>query len=108
MADEGHEKAQEQRDKERLVRSGRMYAMCQKAGITEPLLPVSLALAAFDEMPLEEAASFVRINRPNLEDLAWAFTHSNSPEEFEEKFRQRVAEMERQPGQNPSSMENPT
>lgn len=108
MADEELEKAQERREKERLVKSGRMYAMCQKAGIAEPLLPVSLALAAFDEVPLEEAASFVHSNRPNLEDLAWAFSHSNSPEEFEEKFRQRVAEMKQRSSQNPSSAENST
>jgi hypothetical protein len=76
--------------------------MCQRAGVAEPLLPVSLALAAFEETPLEEAASFVRANRSNLEDLAWAFSHSGSPEEFEEKLRQRVAEMERQPGRSSS------
>ena len=98
---EGTKRTQDQSYKEKLVKSGRMYAMCQKAGIEEPLLPVSLALAAFDEVPLEDAASFVRDNRANLEDLAWAFSQSGSPEEFEEKFRQRQAEMKRQSSQRP-------
>ena len=73
--------------------------MCQRAGVEEPLLPVSLALAAFEEISLEEATSLVRTNRTNLEDLAWAFSRSESPEEFEEKLHQRLAEAKGQLGQ---------
>jgi hypothetical protein len=87
--------AQEQIHKQRLVKSARMYAMCQKAEVSEPDLQVSLALAAFEDMPLPEATAFVRTNRPNLEDMAWALRNSNSAEEFEEKLRERVAAMSR-------------
>lgn len=87
--------------KERLVKTARMYAMCQKAEMPEPDLQVSLALAAFEEMPLPEATAFVRTNRANLEDMAWALKNSDSPEEFEVKLRERVAAMSqrsRKPG----------
>jgi hypothetical protein len=87
--------AQEERHKEWLVKSARMYAMCQNAGTQDPLLPVSLALAAFEEVPLKEATAFIRTNRPNLEDMAWALTHSGSPKEFEEKLQERLAAMKR-------------
>ncbi len=87
--------AQEQIHKQRLVKSARMYAMCQKAEVSNPDLQVSLALAAFEEMPLPEATAFVRTNRPNLEDMAWALRNSNSAEEFEDKLRERVAAMSR-------------
>ena len=80
-----------QRNKRRLLKAARMYAMCRKAGISESLLPVSLALAAFEEVPLKEATDFLRANKPDLEDLAWSFANSNSPEEFEEKLRQRLS-----------------
>jgi hypothetical protein len=36
---------------------------------------------------------FVRSNEQNVKDLAWAFTNSNSPEEFE----QRIKEIKRLP-----------
>ena len=74
--------------KNRLVKSARMYAMCQKARVADPLQLVGLALAAFEEMPLKEALAFLRVERANLEDLAWAFMHSNSPDEFEERLRE--------------------
>lgn len=90
---------QESRDKEWLVKAARMYAMCLKAEVPEPLLPVSLALAAFEEEPLKEAAAFVRRNQPNLEDLAWAFTHSDSSEDFENKLQKRLSEMKKPQGQ---------
>ncbi|MBA2692275.1 MAG: hypothetical protein H0U65_07260 [Rubrobacter sp.] len=86
---------QERLHKQRLVKSARMYAMCQKAEMPDPELQVSLALAAFEEMPLPEATAFVRTNRPNLEDMAWALRNSDSAEEFEEKLRERVAAMSR-------------
>lgn len=88
-------RAQDQSYKQRLVKSARMYAMCQKARISEPELPVSLALAAFEEIPLPEASAFVRTNRPNLEDMAWALRNSDSAEDFEEKLQQRIAGMSR-------------
>jgi hypothetical protein len=91
--------AREQTHKERLVKSARLYAMCQKAEVSDPDLHVSLALAAFEEMPLPEATAFVRANRPNLEDMAWALRNSGSTEEFEEKLRERIATMGRHRGQ---------
>lgn len=83
--------AREKREKARLVRSARMYAMCRRAGVEDPLQVVAIALAAFEEMPLPEAVGFVRRNEPNLEDLAWAFERSNTPEEFEARLAERLA-----------------
>lgn len=80
-----------------------MYAMCQKAELHELELSVPLALAAFEEMPLPKATAFVRTNRTNLEDMAWALRNSNSPEEFEEKLRERVAAMSRRRGSSPGT-----
>ena len=82
------EEARLRQHKSRLVKSARMYAMCRKAEVDEPLQFVALALAAFEEMPLKEALAFLRVERENLEDLAWAFTHSGSPGEFEERLRE--------------------
>ena len=65
-----------------------MYAMCQKAGVAEPLDVTGLALAAFEDMPLKQALVFLRSNQQNIEDLAWAFKNSNSPEEFEQKVKE--------------------
>ena len=84
----GDEEARLQEHKSRLVKAARMYAMCQKARVADPLELVALALAAFEEMPLKEALAFLRVERANLEDLAWAFMHSNSPDEFEERLRE--------------------
>lgn len=92
-------KAREERDKRWLVKSARMYAMCQKAGMSDPLLPVSLSLAAFEEVPLKEATAFVKTNRPNLEDMAWALSNSESQDEFEEKLQERLARMKPRRGQ---------
>lgn len=88
-------KSSEREQKERLVKTARMYGMCQKAGFSDPMLPASLALAAFEEMALEEATKFARANRVNIEDMAWALTHSSSAEEFEQKLRERLASMKR-------------
>ena len=74
--------------KARLVKAGRMYAMCRKAGMENPLQLVAVALAAFEEMPLKEALAFLRVERANLEDLAYALMHSDSPDEFEERLRE--------------------
>jgi hypothetical protein len=79
--------------KRRLVKAARMYAMCQKAEVNKPLDVVGLAVAAFEDMPLKEALVFIRSNQQNIEDLAWAFRNSNSPEEFE----QRVKEIKKLP-----------
>lgn len=81
--------------KERLVKTARMLAMCEKAGVAEPLDVAGLAVAAFDDMPLQQAMVFVRSNEQNVRDLAWAFKNSNSAEEFE----QRVKELKRRPGE---------
>jgi len=74
--------------KERLVKTARMYAMCQKAGVAEPMDVVGLALAAFEDMPLPQAMVFVRSNERNIEDLAWAFKNSSSAQEFEQRVKE--------------------
>jgi hypothetical protein len=74
--------------KKLLVKSARMYAMCQKAEVAEPFDVMGLALAAFEDMPLRQALVFIRSNQQNIEDLAWAFKNSNSPEEFEQRVKQ--------------------
>lgn len=75
--------------KRRLVKAARMYAMCQKAEVAEPLDVVGLAVAAFEDITLTKSMVFIRGNEQNIEDLAWAFKNANSAEEFE----QRVKEM---------------
>lgn len=74
--------------KRRLVKAARMYAMCQKAEIQKPLDVVGLAVAAFEDMTLEDSMLFVRSNERSLENLAWAFKNSNSTEEFEQRVRE--------------------
>ncbi|HSK98741.1 MAG TPA: hypothetical protein VK869_00240 [Rubrobacteraceae bacterium] len=74
--------------KEQLVKSARMYAMCQKAGVPEPMEVTGLAVAAFEDMPLKQALMFVRTNEQNIEDLAWALKNSNSAEEFEKRIKE--------------------
>jgi hypothetical protein len=74
--------------KEQLVKAARMYAMCRKAGITEPMDVTGLAVAAFEDMPLKQALVFVRTNEQNIEDLAWAFSNSRSAEEFEQRVKE--------------------
>ena len=74
--------------KEQLVKAARMYAMCQKAGVAEPLDVTALAVAAFEDMPLKQAIVLVRTNEQNVKDLAWAFKNSNSPQEFEQKVKE--------------------
>src|SRR3712207_9300359 len=71
-----------------LVKAARMYAMCQKAGVAEPMDVTGLAVAAFEDMPLKQALVFVRSNEQNIRDLAWAFTNSSSAEEFERKVKE--------------------
>jgi hypothetical protein len=74
--------------KEQLVKAARMYAMCRKAGVTEPMDMTGLAVAAFEDMPLKQALVFVRTNEQNIEDLAWAFSNSSSAEEFEQRVKE--------------------
>jgi hypothetical protein len=74
--------------KERLVKAARMSAMCEKAGVSEPMDVTGLAVAAFEDLPLREALVFVRTNEQNVRDLAWAFTNSKSAEEFEQRLKQ--------------------
>jgi hypothetical protein len=80
--------------KEQLVKAARMYAMCEKAGVPEPMDVTGLGVAAFEDMPLRKAVVFVRTNEQNIKDLAWAFANSGSAEEFE----QRVKEIKDLPG----------
>lgn len=74
--------------KEQLVKAARMYAMCQKAEVAEPLSVTGMAVAAFEDMPLKQALVFLRSNQQNIEDLAWAFKNSNSAEEFERRVKE--------------------
>ena len=74
--------------KERLVKTARMYTMCEKAGVAEPMDVAGLALAAFEDMPLPQAMVFVRSNQRNIEDLAWAFKNSGSAQEFERRVKE--------------------
>jgi len=73
--------------KEQLLKAARMYAMCQKAKVAEPLDVVVLAVAAFEDMPLKQAIVFVRPNEQNVKDLAWAFSNSSSAQEFEQRLK---------------------
>ena len=72
--------------KERLIKASRMYAMCEKAGVDEPMDVTGMAVAAFEDLPLGEALVFVRTNEQNVRDLAWAFANSESAEEFEQRL----------------------
>ena len=74
--------------KERLVKASRMYAMCQKAGVADPLDVTALAVAAFEDMPLKQAIMLVRTNEQNVKDLAWAFKNSGSAQEFEQRVKE--------------------
>jgi hypothetical protein len=74
--------------KEQLVKAARMYAMCQKAGVPDPMDVTGLAVAAFEDMPLRQAMLFVRTNERNIEDLGWAFSNSGSAEEFEQRLKE--------------------
>lgn len=78
----------QQEYKRRLVKAARMYAMCQKADVAEPLDVVGLAVAAFEDMPLNKSMVFIRSNEQNIEDLAWAFRNSGSAEEFEQRVKE--------------------
>ena len=74
--------------KRKLVKAARMYAMCQKAEVAEPLEITGLAVAAFEDMPLKQALVFLRSNEQNIKDLAWAFRNSDSAEEFEQRVKE--------------------
>ncbi len=74
--------------KRRLIKTARMYAMCQKAEVAEPLDVAALAVAAFEDLPMKQAVVFVQSNEQNIKDLAWAFKNSNSPEEFEQRLKE--------------------
>jgi hypothetical protein len=74
--------------KERLIKTARMYTMCRKAGVAEPMDVAGLALAAFEDMQLPRAMVFVRSNEQNIRDLAWAFENSNSAQEFEQRVKE--------------------
>lgn len=94
VGDTSGTKARTSEFKKQLIKAARMYAMCQKAEVAEPLDVTGLAVAAFEDMPLKQALVFVRSNERNIRDLAWAFRNSNSAQEFE----QRVKEIKDFPG----------
>jgi len=87
------EKARVDEFKKQLIKTARMYAMCEKAEVPEPLDVAALAVAAFEDMPMKQAVVFVQSNEQNIKDLAWALKNSNSAEEFE----QRVKELKKLP-----------
>jgi hypothetical protein len=89
------EKARVDEFKKQLIKTARMYAMCEKAEVPEPLDVAALAIAAFEDMPMKQAVVFVQSNEQNIKDLAWALKSSNSAEEFE----QRVKELKKLPPQ---------
>ena len=74
--------------KRQLIKAARMYAMCQKAEVAEPMDVTGLAVAAFEDMPLKRALLFVRTNEQNIKDLAWAFRNSRTAEEFEQRVKE--------------------
>jgi hypothetical protein len=74
--------------KAQLLKAARMYAMCQKAEVAEPMDVTALAIAAFEDMPLKQALVLVRSNEQNVKDLAWAFENSSSAEEFEQRLKE--------------------
>jgi hypothetical protein len=82
------EQAAMQEQKRQLVKAARMYAMCQKAEVAEPMDVTGLAVAAFEDMPLKQALLFVRSNERNIRDLAWAFRNSSSAQEFEQRVKE--------------------
>jgi hypothetical protein len=74
--------------KAQLLKAARMYAMCQKAEVAEPMDVTALAVAAFEDMPLKQAIVLLRTNEQNIKDLAWAFETSNTAEEFEQRLKE--------------------
>jgi hypothetical protein len=84
----GSEQARLDEVKKRLIKTARMYAMCQKAEVPEPLDVAALAVAAFEDLPMKQSVVFVQSNEQNIKDLAWAFKNSNSPEEFEQRLKE--------------------
>ena len=92
------EKARLDEVKKQLIKTARMYAMCQKAEVAEPLDVAALAVAAFEDMTMKQAVVFVQSNEQNIKDLAWAFENSNSQEEFEQRLKEikNLPEQEKQ------------
>jgi hypothetical protein len=86
MAGDAHGSKRISEVKEQLVKASRMYAMCGKAGVAEPMDVTGMAVAAFEDITLREALVFVRTNEQNIKDLAWAFANSGSAEEFERRL----------------------
>ena len=88
MTDPGNQGAAPDELKAQLLKAARMYAMCRKAEIAEPMDVTALAVAAFEDMPLKQAIVLVRSNEQNVKDLAWAFENSTTPEEFEQRLKE--------------------
>ncbi len=88
VANGGRGDAMVREQKAQLVKAARMYAMCEKAGVPEPMDVTGLAVAAFEDMELRPAMLFVRTNERNIKDLAWAFGNSNSAAEFEKRVKE--------------------
>jgi hypothetical protein len=87
MTDPGNQGAAPEEYKAQLLKAARMYAMCRKAEVAEPMDVTALAVAAFEDMPLKQAIVLLRSNEQNVKDLAWAFENSKSAEEFEQRLK---------------------
>jgi hypothetical protein len=87
MTDPGNQGAMPEEYKAQLLKAARMYAMCRKAEVAEPMDVTALAVAAFEDMPLKQAILLVRSNEQNVKDLAWAFENSTTAEEFEQRLK---------------------
>src|ERR671916_1028850 len=74
--------------KAQLLKAARMYAMCRKAEVAEPMDVTALAVFAFEGMPLKQAIVLVHSNEQNVKDLAWAFENSATAEEFEQRLKE--------------------
>jgi hypothetical protein len=86
--DPGNQRTTLDEYKAQLLKAARMYAMCRKAEVAEPMDVTALAVAAFEDMPLKQAIVLVRSNEQNIKDLAWAFENSSTAEEFEQRLKQ--------------------
>jgi hypothetical protein len=86
--DPGNQGATMNEYKAQLLKAARMYAMCRTAEVAEPMDVTALAVAAFEDMPLNRAIVFVRSNEQNVRDLAWAFENSSTAEEFEQRLKE--------------------
>ncbi|MBA2443203.1 MAG: hypothetical protein H0V53_12485, partial [Rubrobacter sp.] len=68
------------------LKAGRMYHLCRESEIEEPWNIVALAVCSFEQMHTKDGWEFVLSNRVDIENIAWVFENSSSPEEFKERL----------------------